>query len=369
MLLPAAWTQAPAWHTMARREDRWYVDWNGVTHGYETAAVLPAGLAFATDSAALGARLADALTALQGARMVLPALLALALVLLITVIVQRWRLRALRGERQAVIAQGRRLLGHDVSSPLDVLAEAEPLLTGARQIMARHDALAARTARMAPAAAPAMADAAGVDAADAALADLAPPVLAAAVAAAAARLQGLASHTDAAVFERVIGLGGALAALRDGLETLPRAADPQAIATVLRHGLEEAGWGHRILRAEAVLRAFAPAGSDWARLATDLALLTATTAAVLRADGVAILAPPLLAPARRHDEIAGHGIGDLQRIGFVRTAVRTALDPLAEPAAMVVDCLRHGLRVAATPTTPARDNPPIVVLYDPMVWR
>ena len=201
---------------------------------------------------------------------------------------QRRRVRRLQRDQSAVIAFGQEAFKRPFATSEDVIAEVRPIVHGARELLSRSESLeaqlrvAGRRAATSPASGPESGWSQPASEHPAVrLSDLSPQALAAAIDMAQQQLDALGEHPDAAAFERVIGLGSAFATLAQGLADVPPGpAAAAALRELLRDGIEEAGWLHRVFRAEMILRSLAPAGSHWSRLGTA----TGTVAALARAE-------------------------------------------------------------------------------------
>ncbi len=193
----------------------------------------------------------------------------------------------------------------------------------------------------------------------------APAWLVASVAAAREAMAQLAASPDFVSFDRIIGLGAALAEL----ELAVGSADSKLLAIRLRDGLAQSGWLQRIFRAELLLETLAAPGSAWSELGRALAAIGAATRAELATTGVEVIRPGLLAPVQRGHEVADEGMSDLRHIVFLNRAVRTVVGGVSEPSILVVDCLRCGTRESEAGNPIPRVTPALVVLYAPMLWR
>ncbi len=175
----------------------------------------------------------------------------------------------------------------------------------------------------------------------------------------------LAASPDFVSFDRSFGLGTALA----DLELAARSAASTPMVDELREGLQQAGWLHRIFRCELALESLAAPGSAWAGLGRALATIGSATRAELARAGVEVVRPNLLTPVQRGHEVADEGLSDLRHIAIFNRAIRTAIAAVPEPAILVVDCLRCGIRETEPGSSIPRVSPALVVLYAPMLWR
>lgn len=200
-------------------------------------------------------------------------------------------------------------------------------------------------------------------------ADLARSWMTEAIAAARQAMQPLAASPDFVAFERSLALGPALADLERALAPNGSDTNASSLATVLRGGLEQAGWLQRIFRAELLLDALAAPGTAWSGLGRALGAIGAAARAELAPAGVEVLRPGLLAPVQRGHEVADEALSELRHVTFINRAVRTAVGGVAEPAILVVDCLRFGMREVEPGSAVPRVSPALVVLYAPMLWR
>ena len=194
-------------------------------------------------------------------------------------------------------------------------------------------------------------------------ADAAHAWIAQGIAAARQAMAQLGGSPDFVAFERSLELGTATADLERALSA------SGTLATALRDGLTHAGWLQRIFRAELLLDALAAPGTAWSGLGRALGAIGAAARAELASAGVEVLRPCLLAPVQRGHEIAGEALSDLRHVTFINRSVRTAVGGVAEPAILVVDCLRCGTREVEPGSPVPRVNPALVVLYAPMLWR
>lgn len=196
---------------------------------------------------------------------------------------------------------------------------------------------------------------------------LASPILVQGLQSARECYTNLERNPDYSAFERATELRTALEDCAKALSPV-FAAKPEereaALSAALLDGLGSS-WLRNILRADALLAAYAGTHTPWAELGFMLTSFATNVRLVLAGSGYQLMTHPLLSPAGAMTPTVMYSDErGIRHIRFVREAVEAAVSDLPDASSMVVDSLVFG---HLGPNK--RGQRPIVVLYSPTEWQ